>query len=227
MPLVCYSPHGTQQKGQGWPGLHAGHDLSERGPRTSVTALSVVLISRPQLLKRPALVCPCPRQTGTRGGVLLGGRKRGGLKAQQLFKAPKATVSRRSLLPELVTELLALRHKQETQKRLLGDRYTDHGLVFCQANWKPLQAHNIARRDFRRVLVPKGLPRMGSTTCGTPQRHSTWPAGGHPKVVAGLLGHASVQIALDAYSHAIPGALQEDATYQLAAHLVATSEGIR
>ncbi len=40
-------------------------------------------------------------------------------------------------------------------------------------------------------------------------------AGIHPKVVSERLGHASVSITLDTYSHAIP-ALQEEAAVRIA-----------
>jgi integrase len=38
----------------------------------------------------------------------------------------------------------------------------------------------------------------------------------HPKVVQERLGHSSIAITLDTYSHAIPG-MQEDAAAQVAA----------
>jgi integrase len=41
-------------------------------------------------------------------------------------------------------------------------------------------------------------------------------AGVHPKVVSDRLGHSTVSITLDTYSHAIP-ALQEDAAAKVAA----------
>lgn len=42
----------------------------------------------------------------------------------------------------------------------------------------------------------------------------------HPKVVADLLGHSSVGVTLDVYSHAVP-ALAEEAVRNLGALLVA------
>ena len=41
-------------------------------------------------------------------------------------------------------------------------------------------------------------------------------AGVHPKVVQERLGHASIQITLDTYSHVMPG-MQEDAATKVAA----------
>src|SRR5207245_8444511 len=76
-----------------------------------------------------------------------------------LFKAPKTEKARRTVdLPTvLVSELRALRDEQSTIRNDFGPLYHDHGLVFCQMDGKPLHAHNIARRDFRRVLALKGL----------------------------------------------------------------------
>ena len=43
-------------------------------------------------------------------------------------------------------------------------------------------------------------------------------AGVHPKIVSERLGHASIAITMDIYSHAIPG-LQEDAAQRIDAAL--------
>jgi len=40
----------------------------------------------------------------------------------------------------------------------MGGRYEDRDLIFCQPNGRPLHAHNIVRRDFRKVLDRAGLP---------------------------------------------------------------------
>ena len=46
-------------------------------------------------------------------------------------------------------------------------------------------------------------------------------AGAHPKVVSERLGHASIGITLDAYSHVMPG-MQEEAVEKIDAGLRAT-----
>ena len=53
------------------------------------------------------------------------------------------------------------------------------------------------------------------TTCATRTPPSRSQAGIHPKVVSERLGHATVSITLDTYSHAIP-ALQEEAAALIA-----------
>lgn len=52
-------------------------------------------------------------------------------------------------------------------------------------------------------------PRLGRV-CRCGAGGSSLPCGGDPKVISERLGHATVAITLDIYSHAIP-ALQQDA----------------
>jgi hypothetical protein len=54
--------------------------------------------------------------------------------------------------PVIVNELRGILEGQKKAKDGLGDKYEDHGLVFCQRNGKPLHAHNITQRDFRRLI---------------------------------------------------------------------------
>ena len=58
---------------------------------------------------------------------------------------------------------------------------------------------------FRRMVERVGLPRL--TLHGLRHTHATalFAAGVHPKVVQERLGHSSVQITLDRYSHAVAG----------------------
>ncbi len=160
------------------------------------------------------------------------------LGGKQLFKAPKTEKARRTVdLPTvLVEELQFLRDEQKALRRTFGPTYQDHGLVFCQSDGKPLHAHNIVRRDFRRVLGLEGL-RKELRKDGVPEdslpkplpkirfhdlRHShatlLFQQGEHPKVVQERLGHSTVSMTLDIYSHSVPG-MQRRAAAQLGARL--------
>jgi integrase len=57
--------------------------------------------------------------------------------------------------------------------------------------------------------------RIRSTTCATPTRPSRSQPGCILKFVSERLGHASIVITLDAYSHSIP-AMQEEAACLMA-----------
>ena len=69
----------------------------------------------------------------------------------------------------------------------------------------PLNRHNLVRRSFKPLLEKAGLPSIRfhdlRHTCAT----ILLSKGKHPKYVQALLGHATVAITLDTYSHVLPG----------------------
>lgn len=142
------------------------------------------------------------------------------LGGQQFFKAPKTAKSRRTVgLPGvLAQELQGLREEQVEHRRLLGDSYEDHDLVFCQANGRPLHAHNIVQRDFRKVAAQAGLGRVRFHDLRHAHATMLLQQGVHPKVVQERLGHASIAMTLDVYSHVVPG-MQEAAARGLEVRL--------
>jgi integrase len=87
----------------------------------------------------------------------------------------------------------------------LGDLYRDHGLVFTSGVGAPINPTNLRRRSFAPLLQRAGLPRIRfhdlRHTCATP----LLTRNAHPKYVQELLGHATVAITPDTYSHVIPG----------------------
>src|SRR3712207_1856645 len=88
----------------------------------------------------------------------------------------------------------------------------DHGLVFATKTGTPINPSNLRQRSFAPLLKKAGLPHIRfhdlRHTCATllPGR------GVHPKFVQELLGHASVAITLDTYSHMLPGMGDQTAT---------------
>ena len=101
----------------------------------------------------------------------------------------------------------------------MGTGFDDHGLVFCRPEGGPLHPERFSRM-LDREIAKTTLPRIRLHDL----RH-TWAtlalgAGVHPKVVQERLGHASVGITLDVYSHVTAG-LHADAA-ALVAGLVST-----
>jgi integrase len=76
--------------------------------------------------------------------------------------------------------------------------------VFATAKGTPLDAQNIVNRYFKPLIRRAGLPNLRwhdlQHTCAT----LLLSRGTHPKLVQHLLGHASIQLTLDRYSHWIP-----------------------
>jgi integrase len=102
----------------------------------------------------------------------------------------------------------------------LGAAYEDNGLVFCTQLGRPLIKGNVYR-GFLQLLHRATLPRIRfhdlRHTCAT----LLLIARVNPKVVSEMLGHASVSITLDIYSHVIPD-MQQDAAAIMAAVLQRT-----
>lgn len=148
------------------------------------------------------------------------GSKKRGEETRLIIGEPKSQKSRRAvpLFPEVVEELRALRAEQDEHRRLLGDRYHDRDLIFCQVNGTPLHPSDV-RKDFHRVLKRAGLPRVRFHDL----RHgaaSLWlQRGVHPKVVQELLGHSTAAFTLQVYSHVLPG-LKEQAVQDVASRLL-------
>jgi integrase len=72
------------------------------------------------------------------------------------------------------------------------------------------------RQAFEQRIKEAGLPRIRLHDLRHTHATLALQAGIHPKVVSERLGHSSVSITLDTYSHAIP-AIQETAASLVAA----------
>jgi integrase len=85
----------------------------------------------------------------------------------------------------------------------LGDEYQDQGLIFPGEKGQPMRPWTLTRK-LERILERAGLPHIRfhdlRHTCAT----LLLSKGVHPKFVQELLGHATITITLDRYSHVIP-----------------------
>ncbi len=87
-------------------------------------------------------------------------------------------------------------------------------LVFTDAIGGPIERGNLMRRSFWPLLERAGLPRVRFHDL----RHSSATmllAGGiHPRVVQERLGHSTISVTMDIYSHVLP-TLQREAAEHL------------
>ena len=122
------------------------------------------------------------------------------------FGEPKTKKSRRSirLTPQAVDALRAHLERQLRDMEILGDHYQDQGLIFTTDTGAPIIPSNLRQRSFTPLLKRAGLPHMRfhdlRHTCAT----LLLSRGVHPKFVQELLGHATIAITLDTYSHVMP-----------------------
>ena len=133
------------------------------------------------------------------------------------LKAPKSGRSRTITLPKWAVEGLT-RHKknQAAEKLLHGKDYQSHDLVFCEEDgrpWKPNAFTGVWDRFKRQHGIDIRFHDLRHS-CAT----LLLSQGVHPKVVQEMMGHSTIAITMDLYSHVSPN-LQEEAAEKLDALL--------
>jgi integrase len=132
-------------------------------------------------------------------------------RAGYIIKKPKSPRSRRSvaLSPSLALLLRQHKAKQQVERLLLGKSLADDDFVFAHPDGTPLDPDTVTHA-FSKIVRSVGLPYLRLHDLRHTHATLMLKAGIHPKVVSERLGHASVAITLDTYSHVLPG-LQEAA----------------
>lgn len=127
------------------------------------------------------------------------------------FKLPKTPKSRRVVaLPQMAVRILMEHHRSQLETKLaIGSAYADHNLVFPRLDgrpWSPDAFSCAFRALTRRLQLPIRLHDLRHTHATQLLRQ-----GIHPKIVSERLGHATVAITLDTYSHVLDGMDREAA----------------
>ena len=162
-----------------------------------------------------------------------------GIKGWSLTE-PKTKNARRSvpLPPVAMAELRAWKRKQAEERLALGPEWQNHGFVFTTPHGAPLHGANLHGSSFKAVM---GAANLGTWGEQPKRKHASGPlpkrpftpafrmydlrhsaatllllAGESVKVVSERLGHASVTLTLDTYSHVLPD-MQEQAAAKLEA----------
>jgi integrase len=124
---------------------------------------------------------------------------------------PKSEKSRRNIALTPSNALLLKQHqeKQRLDRGMIGKRWSNEDLVFSTLEGRAL-IPEVVTQAWRRLAARAGLKVIRFHDA----RHthaSLWlKLGIHPKIVQERLGHSSIQMTLDIYSHVAPG-LQEAA----------------
>ena len=143
---------------------------------------------------------------------------------QLLVTPPKTVKSRRSItLPGIVVDALRAHRAEQAKKTLARERnWVDSDYVLAAPHGGPWRPQNFDR-IWRVFKKKQGLEIRFHDLRHT---HATQllKAGIHPKVVSERLGHASIGITLDTYSHVMPG-MQEEAAEKIDAGLRAALAG--
>jgi integrase len=113
---------------------------------------------------------------------------------------PKTERSRRTvyLAPGTVAALAEHRHRQHDEPLTPSERF-----VFTGITGRPLDASS-ASDHFHRALRQAGLPNVRLHDLRHTAATHLLTRGVHPKVVQDLLGHSTISLTLDTYSHVSP-----------------------
>ncbi|MFC1945578.1 tyrosine-type recombinase/integrase [Chloroflexota bacterium] len=131
---------------------------------------------------------------------------------QVILRQPKTEKSRRMvrLSSSTVAVLKEYLEAQNEFRHSLGcPRLTDGDYVFCHYDGRPLLP-NAVSHNWTKFVRKCGLPGIRLHDARHTHASLMLKQGVHPKIVQERLGHSSIQITLDTYSHVAPG-LQEAA----------------
>lgn len=107
---------------------------------------------------------------------------------------------------------------------MAGESWTESGLVFYTLRGGPLDAGSVSHAKDR-ALERAELPRVRTHDLRHTAATYLLSQGVHPKVVQELLGHRSIALTMNTYSHALPTLHKEvadhmDRLYQYQRHEV-------
>ncbi len=131
-------------------------------------------------------------------------------------KEPKRESSRRSgiLLPEVVSALREHKRRQLEHRLMAGPRWEENGYVFPTRRGTPQRADNVLKRSLKPLCAGASLKPLTFTDL----RHScaTFLAflGVHPKTAQKILGHSSIAVTMNVYTHALDE-MHEDAAERM------------
>jgi len=136
---------------------------------------------------------------------------------------PKTAKGRRSLTlaPQVLEALRGHRARQAAERLCWGVDYTDSGLVTTE-DGRPMHPETLSGL-FVRQAKRVGLPPIRLHDLLHSVASILLAQGVHPKVVSEQLGHATIALTLDTYSHVIPSLQQEAAGVMAAAILGSAS----
>lgn len=131
------------------------------------------------------------------------------------FKEPKSAKGRRQLAlsPETVAALKSHKARQATLRLLLGAGYADGDLVCPRADGTPVRPNTFSGA-FKSYVARRGFGDLRFHDLRHTHASLLLKANIHPKIVSERLGHATIGITLDTYSHLLPG-MQEAAALSI------------
>ena len=126
-----------------------------------------------------------------------------------IFTQPKSAKSQRTiaLTPSTILVLKEHHEKQKLERMMQGIPLTDENLVFSHPDGKPLRPNTVSRA-WHILATRAGLKVIRLHDARHSHASLMLKQGIHPKIVQERLGHSSISVTLDTYSHVTPGLQQ-------------------
>ena len=135
--------------------------------------------------------------------------------SQVAVHEPKTAHGRRVVALDIQTvEVLKAHAARQLDEQSTAESWDDTGLVFTDQEGQAMHPWLVSRL-FRKAVMEAMLPDIRLHDLRHTHATLALQAGIHPEIVSERLGHATVSITLDTYSHAIP-AMQEEAATRIA-----------
>jgi integrase len=127
---------------------------------------------------------------------------------------PKTKTSMRQIpLTAAAVDALKRHAQHQGQRRAVaGSEWTDSGFVFTNERGGAMEPRNLISRSFVPLLAEAGIPHVRFHDLRHTAATLMAAQGVHTKVVSEMLGHASIGITLDLYSHVTPSMAQQAVT---------------
>ncbi len=121
------------------------------------------------------------------------------------FTEPKTSRSRRTIVlgQTAIAALRGHRRRQVEERLFAGSDWCDGDLVFATRTGGPLDP-SWQTATFKAELAKAGLPAVRFHDMRHTAATLLLSRGVHPKVVSEMLGHATITLTLDTYSHLLP-----------------------
>lgn len=139
------------------------------------------------------------------------------------YKETKSGKARTVALSSTVLEELRRHRLSQAEEQLkLGIRPSEESFVVAQIDGAPLKPVSLTH-EWTRLLAKTDLPRIRFHDLRHSHATQLLAAGVHPKIASERLGHSTIGITLDLYSHVMPG-MQANAAEQVDAAIKAAKK---
>jgi integrase len=105
-----------------------------------------------------------------------------------------------SISDTVIEELKRYRIHQQKMKLRLGNAYQDNGYIISKENDEPINPNYIFNH-FKKLLQKANVPPIRFHDLRHTHATIMLKLGEHPKIVSERLGHSSIQMTLNTYSH--------------------------